>query len=410
MDERFADSQWCALLGLMERVVAGNPFQRERLCAQSGRLPEAWEAFFRQVPFTTKSELVADQFAHPPDGTNLTASRDQYIRFCQTSGTTGVSLRVWDTASSWDWLLGNWERGYAWAGVQPGMTVYFAFSFGPFLGFWTAFESAARCGMRVIPGGGLGSRARVYALWEHRAEVLCCTPTYALHLAEAARAAGVDIASSPVRKILVAGEPGGSVPAVREHLERAWPGAEILDHYGMTETGPVAFAVSGKNAGLRVLEDRYYAEVIATDSSNPVGEGELGELVLTPLGRADWPLFRYRTGDLVRARRGAEGALWLEGGILGRVDDMRVVRGVNVYPSAVDALVRSIPGAGEYRVQISARGAMTEMRLELEADPSAALELEGLFERALSLRIPVQAVPVGTLPRFEMKARRWVES
>jgi phenylacetate-CoA ligase len=116
----------------------------------------------------------------------------------------------------------------------------------------------------------------------------------------------------------------------------------------------------------------------------PVAEGALGELILTPLGRADWPLLRYRTGDLVRARRDAEGALWLEGGILGRADDMRVVRGVNVYPSAVDALVRSVAGVGEYRVMLSTRGAMTELQLEVEADRSAARELEHLFEKARS--------------------------
>jgi phenylacetate-CoA ligase len=393
----------------MDRVARENSFQRERFRAAGAVLPESWEAFSRTVPFTTKQELLADQSAHPPDGTNLTADRGRYIRFCQTSGTTGASLRVWDTAQSWGWLLDNWERGYAWAGVRPGATVYFAFSFGPFLGFWTAFESAARCGMRVIPGGGLGTRARLHAIWEHRAEVLCCTPTYALHLAEVAHAESLDPLSSPVRKILVAGEPGGSIPAVRQHLERAWPQAEILDHYGMTETGPVAFAVQGKNSGLRVLEDRYYAEVVSPDSLKPVAEGALGELILTPLGRADWPLLRYRTGDLVRARRDAEGALWLEGGILGRADDMRVVRGVNVYPSAVDALVRSVAGVGEYRVMLSTRGAMTELQLEVEADRSAARELEHLFEKALSLRIPVRTVAEGTLPRFEMKARRWVE-
>jgi phenylacetate-CoA ligase len=216
--------------------------------------------------------------------------------------------------------------------------------------------------------------------------------------------------ASPVRKILVAGEPGGSIPEVRRRLERDWPGAEVLDHYGLTETGPVAFAVSGKTdrSGLRVLGDRYFAEVLVPGGVEPVREGEPGELVLTPLGRSDWPLIRYRTGDLVRARCDESGQLWLEEGILGRVDDMQVVRGVNVYPSAVDALVRSLEGVGEYRVVLSTRGALTEMRLEVEGEAAVAGELESLFEQRLCLRIPVRAVGAGTLPQFEMKARRWV--
>lgn len=316
---------------------------------------------------------------------------------------------MWDTAESWAWLLSNWDAGYSLADISSGSTAYFPFSFGPFLGFWTAFEAAARRGLRVIPGGGLGSVSRVHAIWENRAEVLCCTPTYALRLAEAARSESLHAEESPVRKILVAGEPGGSLPEVRLRLQEAWGGAEILDHYGLTETGPVAFAESGGTGGLRVLEDRYFAEVLDPAGLSPVPEGDLGELVLTPLGRADWPLFRYRTGDLVRPRRDANGVLWLEGGVLGRVDDMRVIRGVNVYPTAVEKIVRSFPGAGEYRVLLSNRGAMAEIRLEVEAGPEVAREIETELERALCLRVPVTAVPSGALPRFEMKAKRWVE-
>lgn len=408
MKQPVAAGRWEVLKGLLLRIKAENPFQSQRLREISVADLHSFRDFSELVPCTTKQDLVRDQEIHPPDGSNRSAGGGRYIRFCQTSGTTGRPLRVWDTEESWDWLLQNWDRGYQWAGVEAGMAVYFAFSFGPFLGFWTAFESAARLGLRVIPGGGMSTRARVHAIREHGAEVLCCTPTYALHLAEVARTEGLS-GPSPVCKIMVAGEPGGSILSVRQRLSEAWAGAEILDHYGMTETGPVAFAVGGGPSDLKVLEDRYYAEILEPGSNQPVLEGELGELVLTPLGRADWPLLRYRTGDLVRARRDRQGALWLEGGILGRVDDMRVVRGVNVYPSAVDALLRTVEGVGEYRVLISRKGAMTEVQLEVEGHAPLASAAERALERGLGLRVPVRPVAPGTLPRFEMKARRWVE-
>jgi len=289
------------------------------------------------------------------------------------------------------------------------MVAFFAFSFGPFLGFWTAFEAGLRLGLRCIPGGGLGTLARLNAILEHRVQVLCGTPTYVLHLAQTARQNGIDLSQCDVRKILVAGEPGGSLPAVRELLSSAWPQAEVLDHYGMTEVGPVAFAATGAPAALRVFEDRYFAEVLDA-SGNPAAKGEIGELVLTPLGRSSWPLLRYRTGDLVRPRQSAAG-LELEGGILGRIDDMVIVRGVNLYPGAVEDVVRSVPEIGEYRVNISSGAGLVEVSVDIEASlaQGVAEHLEAAFERAFSLRIPVHKIAPGTLPRFELKSRRWVK-
>ena len=366
------------------RGLAGNAFQRTRIA-------NGWAG----VPFTTKAELVADFAAHPPYGSNLTFPRARYTHFCQTSGTTGTPLAILDTPESWDWMLGNWQRIYRESGVLPGDAIYFAFSFGPFLGCWTAFEAAAKYGALCIPGGGLSSIARLRAMSAHRPRVLCCTPTYALHLAEVARKEGIE---ARVEKIIVAGEPGGSIPSVRERISAAWGGAEVLDHYGMTEVGPVAFQ---KDGALHIIEESYFAEVIDPVTLAPQPDGELGELVLTPLGRTAWPLLRYRTGDLVR-RRGCA----LEGGILGRVDDMIVVRGVNIYPSAVDAVVCTVPGIAEYRVNVWKRSELTELSVEIEsADAAAAAHLERALTEAFSLRIPVTLVE--ELPRFELKARRW---
>ncbi len=400
-----------AVRALLRAVIPTNPFQTRRLADLGGRtsfdIPSLEDAA-RVLPITTKAELAADQAAHPPYGTNRTAVASEYTRFCQTSGTSGQPLVFLDTASGWEWLLENWARIYQAAGVGPGDTIYFAFSFGPFLGFWTAFDAAQRAGCLCVPGGGLGSAARLRAIVRQKASVLLCTPTYAQHLADVARAEGID--AGCVRKILVAGEPGGSLPEVRARLHAGWNGAQVFDHYGMTEVGPVTFEDPAEPCVQRVIPGRYWVEVLEPGGSAPVPEGEMGELVLTPLGRMDTPLLRYRTGDLVRARWDKKGCR-LDGGILGRADDMVVVRGVNLYPGAVESVVRSVPGILEYRVHLGFRGSMREVELEVEACGTDALSaLERALESAFSLRIPVRGVPEGALPRFEMKARRWLKS
>ena len=394
---------------LLAAIVPANRFQTPRL-ADAGVTPDiaSLEEFSARCPFTTKAELVADQAAHPPFGSNLTFPLERYTRFCQTSGTTARPLAILDTAESWDWMLENWARIYRAGGLRAGDRIYFAFSFGPFLGFWTAFEAAARCGFLCIPGGGLGSAARLRALIEHGADVLCCTPTYALHLAEVSAREGIDLAASKVRKIIVAGEPGGSVPGVRERIAAAWNGAEVLDHFGMTEVGPVAFQNDGEEGVLHVIEDSYFVEIVSPQTGAAVPAGETGELVLTTLGRDACPLLRYRTGDLVQRIPDAPGFA-LAGGIIGRADDMVVVRGVNIYPSAVDAVVRAIPEIAEYRATVTQHDALAEIALEIEcANDAAAPLLESALASAFSLRIPVRRVD--SLPRFELKAKRWTRT
>jgi phenylacetate-CoA ligase len=258
---------------------------------------------------------------------------------------------------------------------------------------------------------------------DNHVNVLCCTPTYALRLAEVAADEKIATTKLGVKTIIVAGEPGGSIPATRAKLESLWPGARIFDHHGMTEVGPVTFECPAKPGVLHVIESAYYAEVIDPATGQPASKGEL---VLTTLTRTGSPLLRYRTGDLVQCRMpNAEGRivacecgrfdLALAGGILGRVDDMIIVRGVNIYPSAVEEIIRGLSEVAEYRVHVSAKQALTEMDVEIEpvagaAAPALAAQLEQLFHKAFALRVPVSVVAAGSLPRFEMKAMRWVKS
>jgi phenylacetate-CoA ligase len=403
-------SQIERLRALLVEITPGNRFYARRLAADgvdAGSITSL-EEFSRSVSFTHKQDLVVDQAVHPPYGTNHSYPLDRYTRFCQTSGTTARPLVILDTPESWKWMLGNWAAIYTAAGLQRGERIYFAFSFGPFLGFWTAFDAAAQCGYLGIPGGGLGSAARVRAMIQHKATVLCCTPTYALRLAQAAQDEDIDLREASISRIIVAGETGGSVPEVRQRISEAWHGAEVLDHYGMTEVGPVAFQNTKQPDFLHIIEDSYFAEIVRPETGEPVAPGEAGELVLTTLGRTACPLLRYRTGDLVRRALDRPGFA-LAGGIIGRADDMVVVRGVNLYPAAFDAAVRLVPEIDEYRVEISRRAALTEVEVQIESgDDSAAKKLERALTSTFSLRIPVTRVAAHTLPRFEMKARRWI--
>lgn len=369
-----------------------------------------------QLPFTTKAELLADQLEHPPYGRVLTYPREDYCRLHQTSGTSGKPLRWLDTPASWDALLGCWETMFRIAGIGRGDRLFFPFSFGPFLGFWTAFHTASRLGLLTLPGGGMSSSARLRFLLDHEATVVCCTPTYALRLAEVAAAEGVDLVGSPVRLVIVAGEPGGSIPATRSRIEQAW-GARVLDHNGLTEVGPTGIECLPNPAGLHLLESDYLVEVIDPQTGAARPPGEAGELVLTNLGRLGSPVIRYRTGDLVRCSATPCPCglpfVRLEGGVLGRTDDMILLRGNNLYPAALEAVIHRFADVAEYRVEVDQSSALAELRIEVE--PCAGIDPAGLAERvsravrdAFWFRAEVIAVAQGALPRFDMKARRIV--
>ncbi|HWZ33579.1 MAG TPA: AMP-binding protein [Bryobacteraceae bacterium] len=376
----------------------------------------SFEWFSEHIPFTTKRELIEDQHIHPPYGSNLTYPLERYTRFSQTNGTTGTPLRWLDTQESWDWMAGNWKQVFQAADVGAGDRIFFAFSFGPFLGFWVAFEAASRMGCLAIPGGGMRSSARLHAILDNAVTVLCCTPTYALRLGESAVEEHIDISQSKVRRIIVAGEPGGSIKATQTRIQELWRGARVVDHHGMTEVGPVSYSCPKRDRVLHIIEASYFAEVIDPANSRPVEPGERGELVLTNLGRIGSPLIRYRTGDIVQ--RGASEQcecgshdLALEGGILARTDDMVVVRGVNLYPSAIEEILRDCDGVAEYRVEIRTERSLSEMSIQVEPsheESGLAHRLESALRDTLGLRIPVSTVPRGALPRFEMKAQRWV--
>lgn len=407
---------------LLETLSSGNEFYRRKLGSASRPTRfDSVPAFLRSTPFTTKEELSLDQATHPPYGTNLSFPLSRYTRYSQTSASTGMPLRWLDTTEGWGWMLDNWSVVFGTSGVDPSDRVLFTFSFGPFLGFWTAFEAAVRLGCLCIPGGGLSSRARLQAVLDNRVSVLCCTPTYALRLGEVAQEEGVDLGATEVWRILTAGEPGGCIPSTRNRIQKVWQGVRVADHHGMTEVGPVSFECSHRAGVLHVIESAYIAEIVDPETGRPVDQGKEGELILTPLGRKGSPLLRYKTGDLVKGAQEVPCVcgrfdLALEGGILGRLDDMVCIRGVNLHPAAVEEVIHSLQGVAEYQVHLEEQGSLPEIRVSVEPSPNVpnpaplARTLEKRFRDVFTLRIPVAVAAIGSLPRFEMKARRWIRS
>jgi len=371
-----------------------------------------------RIPMTTREEIQRDQATHPPYGTNLTYGPERYRRIHQTSGSGGSPLRWLDTEESWEWWIRCWSIIYRAAGISAKDRILFPFSFGPFIGFWGAFESAARLGAFCLPCGGMTTSARVRYVLDHGATVVCCTPTYALRLAEVAAEEGIDLARSSVRALIVAGEPGGNIPATRRCIESAF-GTRVFDHAGMTEIGPWGFECLEAPGALHVIESEFIPEVIDPKTARPVAEGGTGELVLTNLGRTGSPLVRYRTGDRVRAVYGrcscGRSFARMEGGVLGRLDDMVVVRGINVFPSVIEGIVREFVEVAEFRLLVDERGPMTELRIEVE--PHRGAPTDGLAERLeaavrdrLHFRPDVALAVPGALPRPEMKAKRVVRN
>jgi phenylacetate-CoA ligase len=405
--DELARHQLARLGELMTHAVPHNRFYAEKFAQVE--LPLASLDDLARVPFTFKDELVTAPYAGE-FAANRTWPLERYTRYHHTSGTRGRPMPVLDTAEDWLWWIDCWQFVLDAAEVGAEDRVFLAFSFGPFIGFWSAHDAAVARGAMVIPGGGMNTLARVEMIRRTRATVLCCTPSYALRLAEVAAENQIDPASLHVRRIIVAGEPGGSVPALRRRIEQTW-NARLIDHAGATEIGPWGYG-DKKGRGLYILETEFIAEFLSLERGSPAEDGEMAELVLTSLGRFGSPVIRYRTGDVVRPRRGSDeknNFVLLEGGVLGRTDDMLIVRGVNVFPSSVEQILRAFPEVVEYRVTISRQGSKDHLAIEIEDRLEQPGRVSQEIQLRLGLKVEVRCVPLGTLPRFEGKGKRFLD-
>ena len=300
--------------------------------------------------------------------------------------------------------------------------VLFAFSYGTFIGFWGAHYACEKIGCLVLPTGAATSEARVKAVMDMGVTTVCSTPTYALRMCQAAAEMGIDLAGSNVNKIIVSGEPAGSVPTIKRQLESSW-GAKVGDNAGMTEIGTImTFECSRQPGGTHIIEDNFIEETIEHDGDRPVPYGERAERVVTSFGRGFIPLIRYRTKDLVvkvpytECGCGRTGDLYM-GGIQGRWDDMKLVRGTNVYPLAVESIVRECSAVDEFQILLTRDGLQDEITVRIELKPGREDHWDILHRRLCKdlpdahegLRFNVERAEHNSLPRFELKAKRLVD-
>ncbi len=400
---------------MLAPVLETNTFYKQKLTEAGIKNPNDIQTIsdYQQLPFTTKDELSADQVARPPYGTNLTFPLDNYTCLHQTSGTTGSPLRWLDTRESWDWWGKCWRDIYAAAGVTSADRFMIAFSFGPFIGFWSAYHGAQQLGALTIANGGLTSEQRIRAIIRNEVTVVICTPTYALRLAEVAEQEGVNLSNdAKVRVTIHAGEPGASLPATKQRIEDRW-GARAYDHTGATEVG--AWGVMCRpQAGVHLNEDEFICEILDTDTGKPADEGEL---VITNLGRIGMPVIRYRTGDYVKLKAttcecGSKHRI-LDGGVIGRIDNAIIVRGLNIYPATIENIILKFPDVNEFTVRVYRTETLDELEIQIEStnrNPTeTATAVTSAIRNALGLRAIVKVVPHGTLPRYELKSKRFTD-
>lgn len=395
-----------------------SPFYRRKLKA-AGVKPEHVRSLadLDTVPFTTKDELKENQVAHPPWGDVLAVSMAEVLRVHLTSATTGRPLAFLDTRDDWYGFYHSYARSLYAFGIRKTDMVMAAFSYGPWIGYWSGFYAAQDLGCLVFPVGGLSTDQRIDALLNYPITVLGCTPSYALFLAETAAKKGIDLAKQAhIRITWHTGEPGASIPATRARIEAAF-GGRAYDLPGLTEIAAWGFECEARSGLAHVHEDYCYPEVL-DEEDRPVGPGDRGELVFTSLYRKAMPLLRYRTRDVVQLadRKCPCGRTLVafEGGVHARLDDMKKVRGIIVYPRRIEEIVRPHPGVDEFQIVFRRHEGLDDILVRLDPVPSLAPpERQALCARVgeslhmgLGIRVSVEATEPGSLPRWDHKARR----
>ena len=408
-----------------EWAAARSPWYRRRFAAdgfEASQLQTLGD--LRRIPVLTRDEWMASQEAAPPYGEIPVIGGDGAIRVHTTSGTTGRGpLRALDSRKDWAWIAEMWCYGIWGCGVRSADTAYIAFGYGSFIGFWGLHYAMEKVGVLNVPGGAQSTEGRVLQILDFGATVVAATPTYAIRLAQEASRLGVDLPGSKVSRLILSGEAAGSIPQTKALIEELW-GAKAYDTAGMTEIGTImVFECSHQPGGTHIIEDHVLEEVLDPVSLEPVPYGERGERVVSSFGRGSTPLLRYRTGDLVcrvpasRCDCGRGFDIY-EGGILGRVDDMKVIRGTNVYPRAIEGIVREYPEVAEFQAVISHEGIRDEITLRVEMKPEWPVDgwdaLSGSLHRRLAhahegLNFRVERAGEGELPRFELKAKRMID-
>ena len=421
-----ADLDWLHLRRLQQLVAyayENTAFYRRKFDAAGVRPGDikSLTDYKRLIPTTDKSEFIQLQQERPPYGDTLALPEALVSHHCETSGTTGIPLAIPYSMTDTVRYGESWVYGFWALGIRPSDTFYFAFSWGNFAGFWSAYWGARRLGCRIISGGGLDTKGHIQAIQRMKPTVLISTPTFALRMAQVAKDMGVDLAKSSIKFTYHAGEPGPTaLPGMREQIESAW-GAKAGELLGIAEVDAMAPGCPMGN-GVHVNEMNCFTWSMHPDSGAEVEDGEIGENVVTSFANTAQPLLNYRTHDLVRRRTSPCGCgrTWVkfDGAVLGRTDFMVTVRGTNVYQTAVENILNQVRGISmHYELVLThedGNDAMT-VRFEPTADMSRgewdviAVQASDRIHEALHVRLRCTAIDSGTLPRFELKTKRIID-
>ncbi len=376
----------------------------------------------RKVPKVNKADLRAIQGKEPyPYGSILAVPLEQVTEYRQTSGTTGQPVYHPETWQDWEWSAESWAYILYAHTFRDYDRLYLPFGYSMFIAFWAAHYAAEKIGCEVVPGGMLDTEARLLKMRELKVTALAATPSYVLGMADTARnKLGIDPAKDlNVRKISVAGEPGGSIPATRKRMEEAW-GAKVYDSAGATEIGHWGYECEAQ-CGLHINDAFHLVEIEDIETGEPITEpGRKGSMVVSTFDRLAHPCIRFDSKDIIewspieKCECGRTFRL-LHGGIIGRADDIKKVKGVLLAPGAIEEVVRAIPQLGdEYEVEVTKKGNVDNITLRVELLPEHEAEIDAVRENLIrelrlktGLRYELEFRKYGTLPRYETKAKRF---
>jgi phenylacetate-CoA ligase len=376
----------------------------------------------QKVPKIEKDMMREVQQHKPfPYGDMLAVPLAQVTTFRQTSGTTGTPVYQADTWQDWDWWSECWCYILYSQGYRDTDRIFLPFGYNIFVAFWAGHYAAEKLGAEVVPGGVLDTQARILKMQELKCTAFLATPTYVLGMADAAKnKLGIDPKKDlSIRKITCAGEPGASIPTTKKRMEKAW-GARVYDHIGATEIGAWSYECAEQPGGLHVNEAFFLVEIEDVETGEIITEpGRDGKMIITALDRIAKPCIRFDSKDVIRWANyqcscGRTFRI-IDGGVVGRADDITKVKGVLLAPSAIEEVVRSIPELGdEYEVVVSKRGDIDDILLKVEIRPGKEKEEEQiLFRLKDQLRVKtnlgykIEVHPFGSLPRYEVKAKRF---
>lgn len=404
----------------MQYVIDRSPMYRRKY-EEAGIKPSDIRTLsdIQNVPFTLKEELRESQAEHPPWGDFLCVPPEEGVRVFQTTGTTGVPVRILLNKNDWfGQFLEQFMHHMFGYGIRTSDILFVPFGYGLYIAWWCFQIAMEQAGVMIVPGGAQSSEDRIRNIFEWNATIVCGTPTYLLYLGDTARKMGRDLADSAVRIVVLGGEPGANIPSTKKVMEELW-GAKCYDDLGSTELYNFGFECLAQK-GTHVIETLYYAECLDPETLRPVSPGEVGELVISNLCMESMPLLRFRMKDLVRFNEETcecgRTFLRLDGGVLGRSDDMFIFAGVNIFPSAIENFVREVPEfSNEYQLVVPKMGSGKRLKVRVEpgsADVSgesmgqAVERFVETVKRRITITPDVEIVETGKLPRFELKAKR----